>query len=573
MVATVKSVFAPFSPSVVWGQEVNAHHNYVARETYDGVDLVVTRKGAISAKSDEFGLIRGSMGTGSYVVRGLGNEASYCSASHGAGRKMSRTKAKKTFSVADLAAQTEGVECRKDAGAHPALCEGLSPTPEVVTLGPKASLPRAQSDHFSSGATCGWFFRKADTPIVRVLTLRPMESQRAVLATVVLVSTLLVGCGETDGAGSALAEKWSRPGGPESEFMSLGFGTATDELWIYANIDSSRIEAVRLADGKEAWHLPLEENVCEISPVNEAGLVAVRDHPSGSHGCNRVTVVDTSDGDVLWSATFESIGGRSEGGGMVGLTETTVSVTAECAIERWEATSGDRLESLKARHSGAELGSFGCRVATTGSTALVSEKDGISGFDVDTGERVWTVAGDGPHVGAVYATDPIVADVWIEGAQGVRTIDPGTGLMGKIVGRSQDTGAATPTLGLAEVVGERIFGSYDEELSGSDDAGDGAVRAWDLSSGTEAWSRAGEAGDTFLGADENGVYIGRDTQSDAGYRVVRRDLDDGSEESLGTIEAGPAVVTKVGGLLLVGSVDSTSGDSETTAYELQSKAS
>jgi tRNA-splicing ligase RtcB (3'-phosphate/5'-hydroxy nucleic acid ligase) len=116
MMATVKSVFARFFPEVTWGREVNAHHNYVARETYDGVDLVVTRKGAISAKSDEFGLIPGSMGTGSYVVRGLGNEASYCSASHGAGRKMSRSKAKKTFSVADLAAQTEGVECRKDAG-------------------------------------------------------------------------------------------------------------------------------------------------------------------------------------------------------------------------------------------------------------------------------------------------------------------------------------------------------------------------------------------------------------------------------------------------------------------------
>jgi hypothetical protein len=399
-----------------------------------------------------------------------------------------------------------------------------------------------------------------------------MKSQLAFLATVVSVSTLLVGCGETDGAGSALAEKWSRAGGPESEFMSVGSWTATDELWIYANIDSSRIEAVRLADGKEAWHLPLEENVCEISPANEAGIVAVRDHPPGSHGCNRVTVVDTSDGDVLWSATFESIGGRSEGGGMVGLTETTVSVTTECAIERWDAATGDSLKPLKARDGAAELGSFGCRVATTGPVALVPEKDGISGLDVDTGERVWTVAGDGPHVGAVYATDPIVADVWIEGAQGVRSIDPGTGQMGKIVGRSQDAGAATPTLGLAEVVGERVFGSYDEELSGPEDAGDGAVRAWDLGSGSEAWSRAGEAGDRFLGADENGVYIGRDTESDAGYRVIRRDLDDGSEESLGTVETGPAVVTKVGDLLLVGSVDS-SGDSETTAYELSSKAS
>jgi tRNA-splicing ligase RtcB len=88
----------------------------VAQETYDGVDLVVTRKGAIRAGAGEYGLIPGSMGTGSYVVRGLGNEASYCSASHGAGRRMSRSKAKRTFTVNDLATQTEGVECRKDAG-------------------------------------------------------------------------------------------------------------------------------------------------------------------------------------------------------------------------------------------------------------------------------------------------------------------------------------------------------------------------------------------------------------------------------------------------------------------------
>ena len=399
-----------------------------------------------------------------------------------------------------------------------------------------------------------------------------MRLQRAFLAAIILMGSTLMGCGgDSDVSGPGLTREWSRPGGPESEFMSSGAWTATEELWIYANIDSSRIEAVRLADGKEAWHLPLEENVCEISPVNEAGLIAVRDHPSGSHGCNRVTLVDTSDGDAMWSATFESIGGRSEGGGMVGLTEATVSVTTDCAIERWEVMTGKSLAPLKARQGAAELGSFGCRVATTGSTALVAGKDGISGFDVDTGKRAWTVAGDGPRVGAVYAADPIVVDVWIEGAQGVRTIYPGTGQMGKIVGRSRDTVAATPTLGLAEVVDDRIFGSYDEELSGSDDAGDGAVRAWDLTSGTEAWSRAGEAGDTFLGADENGAYIGRDTQSDAGYRVIRRDLDDGSEEALGTVETSPSVVTKVGDLLLVGSVDSTSEDSETTAYELLSK--
>ncbi|MFE7227254.1 PQQ-binding-like beta-propeller repeat protein [Nocardioides sp. NPDC057577] len=396
-----------------------------------------------------------------------------------------------------------------------------------------------------------------------------MKSRWATLTAVLLVGAMLAGCGEE--SGSALTEKWTRPGGPETEFLSSGSWTATDELWIYANIDDSRIEAVRLADGKEAWHLPLEENVCEISPVNEAGLVAVRDHPSGSHGCNRVAVVDTSDGEIVWSAKFESIGGRSEGGGMVGLTEATVSVATDCAIERWEVTTGDRLEPLKARQGAAELGSFGCRVATTGPTALVSEKDGLSGFDVDTGQRAWTVPGDRPYVGAVYATGPIVADIWIEGAQGVRTIDPGTGEMGRTVGRAQEGVATTPVLGSADVVDDRVFGSYDEELSGPDDAGDGALRAWDLSSGTVLWSRAGQAGDTFLGADENGVYIGRDTQSDTGYAVIRRDLDGGGEETLGTVATTPTMVTKVGDLLMVGSVDSTSEDSETTAYELPSK--
>jgi tRNA-splicing ligase RtcB len=76
----------------------------------------VTRKGAIRAGKGDLGLIPGSMGTGSYVVRGLGNPASYESASHGAGRRMSRNEAKRRFTAADLAAQTAGVECRKDAG-------------------------------------------------------------------------------------------------------------------------------------------------------------------------------------------------------------------------------------------------------------------------------------------------------------------------------------------------------------------------------------------------------------------------------------------------------------------------
>ncbi|MFD8752142.1 RtcB family protein [Kitasatospora sp. NPDC059577] len=101
---------------VTFDEVISCHHNYVAEERYDGVDLLVTRKGAIRAGSGDLGIIPGSMGTGSYIVRGLGNASSFNSASHGAGRKMSRNAAKKRFTTRDLAEQTAGVECRKDSG-------------------------------------------------------------------------------------------------------------------------------------------------------------------------------------------------------------------------------------------------------------------------------------------------------------------------------------------------------------------------------------------------------------------------------------------------------------------------
>lgn len=103
-------------PGVRFEEWISCHHNYVAEERYDDVDVLVTRKGAIRAGSGDVGIIPGSMATGTYIVRGLGNAASFNSASHGAGRKMSRNKAKKTFTEADLIEQTDGVECRKDTG-------------------------------------------------------------------------------------------------------------------------------------------------------------------------------------------------------------------------------------------------------------------------------------------------------------------------------------------------------------------------------------------------------------------------------------------------------------------------
>lgn len=95
-------------------EAVNCHHNYVQREHHFGEDIFVTRKGAVSAKVGQLGIIPGSMGARSYIVRGKGNPESFESCSHGAGRVMSRGEAKRRFTLADHRAATEGVECRKD---------------------------------------------------------------------------------------------------------------------------------------------------------------------------------------------------------------------------------------------------------------------------------------------------------------------------------------------------------------------------------------------------------------------------------------------------------------------------
>lgn len=97
-------------------EAINCHHNYASVEEHFGRQVWVTRKGAVSARAGELGIIPGSMGARSFIVRGKGNPASYCSCSHGAGRRMSRGAAKRFFDLAALAAQTEGVECRKDEG-------------------------------------------------------------------------------------------------------------------------------------------------------------------------------------------------------------------------------------------------------------------------------------------------------------------------------------------------------------------------------------------------------------------------------------------------------------------------
>ncbi|WP_030420609.1 MULTISPECIES: RtcB family protein [unclassified Streptomyces] len=126
----VRKEFRKARPS--FEPEISCHHNYVAQERYRGVDLLVTRKGAIRAGRGDHGIIPGSMGTGSYIVEGLGNEASFNSASHGAGRRMSRSAAKRRFTAKDLEEQTRGVECRKDSGVVDEIPAAYKPIEQVI---------------------------------------------------------------------------------------------------------------------------------------------------------------------------------------------------------------------------------------------------------------------------------------------------------------------------------------------------------------------------------------------------------------------------------------------------------
>jgi tRNA-splicing ligase RtcB len=98
---------------VITQEAINCHHNYLEIENHFGTNMYITRKGAIRARKGDLGIIPGSMGAKSFIVEGLGSAESYCSCSHGAGRKMSRTEAKNAFTVEDLQAQTLGVECNK----------------------------------------------------------------------------------------------------------------------------------------------------------------------------------------------------------------------------------------------------------------------------------------------------------------------------------------------------------------------------------------------------------------------------------------------------------------------------
>lgn len=114
------------------GMTVNCHHNFAMPERHYGEEVLMTRKGAVRAGAGELGIIPGSMGARSYIVRGKGSEESFQSCSHGAGRRMSRNEARRRFTAADLARETAGVECRKDAGVLDEIPSAYKPIEQVM---------------------------------------------------------------------------------------------------------------------------------------------------------------------------------------------------------------------------------------------------------------------------------------------------------------------------------------------------------------------------------------------------------------------------------------------------------
>ncbi|NUQ78831.1 MAG: RtcB family protein [Polyangiaceae bacterium] len=132
MIDLASDVLRLHFPQIEFEEAIFCHHNYVAEEVHFGEEVLVTRKGAIRAGAGELGIIPGSMGTRSYIVRGLGNPEAFESASHGAGRRMSRGEAKRRFTVKDLAAQTAGIECRKDGGVLDEIPGAYKPIERVM---------------------------------------------------------------------------------------------------------------------------------------------------------------------------------------------------------------------------------------------------------------------------------------------------------------------------------------------------------------------------------------------------------------------------------------------------------
>lgn len=345
--------------------------------------------------------------------------------------------------------------------------------------------------------------------------------------------------------------------------------TVTGDLWVHIDQRTQTVAALDLTDGSAAWSLPIPA-VCSISEANSKGLVAVS---SGDPGCGTVTLVDTRAGRVRWSKRIDSPSRYHPltTQGLVGLTARTVTVAANCSVERW-TISGRSLAQL-GKSVRAPGGCDGSR--TTGQVALVPGRSGLVGYDADTGERRWVVRGTDGIIDRLYANDPIVVDLDVRGVRAVRSIDPATGRVGPILGRpmAEIDADAFP---VGTVSGDSFVGAYDPLITGMQDTYDSSLRGWDLATGKQEFAFPGTpGGEDYLGSDETGTYVGRtvDTDSSGGYAywLMRRDAGSRKLRTLGWIDHQVLTSVRVGNLLLVPGADVTG--TGTTAYRIPEKTS
>lgn len=365
-----------------------------------------------------------------------------------------------------------------------------------------------------------------------------MRGRTTVVAVLALVGAGLSGCGPNRGPYADVPQlevAWTAPLGETSRFTEQ---TATEDLWIAFEAESHRLLALKLTDGSVAWTLPTQEP-CGFSEVNADGLLAVR---SGARtNCDHVALIDTTTGEEIWSADAGVDQFNPVGAGGIGLSSKTVSATGTCGVSRWEVGSGRKLASLKGIQRHPDLPGRCRRALTSSGLAVVVESNALVGYDVDTGKRRWSTKGRDADIGSLHSTDPVLAEIQLDGDSGLRAIDPVSGELGPIIGRPSGRYLSPRPV---EAVGSRVVGSYGRSPWPSPGGTyESAVRVWNPESGEELGSWPGREGDDYLGASEDGLYMGREvpdgrTEHGTAYWVTQADWAGGPARTVGWIEDG-----------------------------------
>lgn len=397
------------------------------------------------------------------------------------------------------------------------------------------------------------------------MTVMPALRSRLLpaLAAALLAAPLAVACSADDPrddarvlqvAWTSEAEGWDAYDAPS---------VADDDIWIYRSHEGAALVGVSLDDGEVDWTSPIGE-VCAFSAIDDEGRLAVQSGP----GCATLTVLDVASGEPRWTGevrfpigTYPTDRGRS-----IGIGDETVTVSTRCGIERWSLDDGTFRGRLLARGDGEY-----CRPsATVGQLAIVADREGLVGYDADSGERLWVQPGANAAVNRIHAVDPLLADVSLGDVRALRRIDPATGEPGPVLGRPLPVYG--PGVDIADPVGDVVIGAYRDPAGGFDPSYASVVRGWDATTGQQRWQRS-SVGDDYLGGDDGAFYLGRSiTEREDGdgyaYWVMRWAEGDSEPKTVGWINDQVLEMKRVGDLLLVGG----SYGKPTTAYRLPDEA-